>query len=154
MAPAMEAFGKILVPTDFSDTGRKGVERGADFARRYGAKVLLMFVVEKTFFAPVGMVHAVPVSFSGEGDLLGEAVEDGDKRLKALQGELFDGVDCTTKVSVAASGAAGILDVAGSWRPDLIVMSSHGRSGVLHLLLGSTTERVVRHAACEVLVVK
>ncbi len=150
----MEAFARILVPTDFSPAGKRGVERGADFARRYGARVLLLFVVEKTFFAPVGMVHAAGVTFSGEGDLLGEAAEDGERRLQALKAELFQGIDCTTKVTIGASSAAGILDVAGSFQPDLIVMACHGRSGVLHLLVGSTTEKVVRHATCEVLVVK
>ena len=55
---------------------------------------------------------------------------------------------------VAATGAAGILDAAAAYRPDLIVMASHGRSGVAHLLLGSTAEKVVRHATTQVLVIR
>jgi nucleotide-binding universal stress UspA family protein len=104
--------------------------------------------------APMGMIHQAPVTFGGEGDLLGEAVEDSEKRLKALRDELFSDVDCATKVAVAATASAGVLEQAEAFKPDLIVVSSHGRSAVMHLLIGSTTEKVVRHAPCEVLVVK
>ena len=150
----MQGFARVLVPTDFSPGALKGVVRGADIARSFGAKALLIFVVEKTFFAPLAMVHQAPVTFGGEGDLLGEAVEDGEKRLKALAAEHFHGVECATKVVVAASAASGILDQAKTFNPDLIVISAEGRSGVERLLLGSTTEKVVRHSACEVLVVR
>lgn len=150
----MDEYERILAPTDFSPPSVRGVSRAADLARRYGAKVLLLFVVEKTFFAPLSMVHQAPVTFGGEGDLLGEAVEDGEKRLTTLKNERFAGIDCETRVCVAASAAAGILEQAERFRPDLIVISSHGRSGVLHLLLGSVTEKVVRHAHSQVLVVR
>ena len=150
----MQGFARVLVPTDFSPASVRGVVRGADIARSFHAKALLLFVVEKTFFAPLSMVHQAPVTFSGEGDLLGEAVEDGEKRLKALAAEHFQGVECAAKVIVGASAASGIIDQADTFAPDLIVMAAQGRSGVERLLLGSTTEKVVRHAACEVLVVR
>jgi nucleotide-binding universal stress UspA family protein len=147
-------YARLLVPTDFSAPSLVGVARAADLARSFGARVLLLFVVEKSFFAPLSMVHQAPVTFGGEGDLLGEAVEDGEKRLKKLQGEHCQGLASETKVAVSATAAAGILEQAEKFQPDLIVMASHGRSGVLHLLLGSTTERVVRHAKAHVLVVR
>ena len=61
---------------------------------------------------------------------------------------------CAAKVIVGASAAAGIIDQADSFAPDLIVIAAHGRSGVERLLLGSTAEKVIRHSACEVLVVR
>jgi nucleotide-binding universal stress UspA family protein len=150
----VEPYRRILLPTDFSPASRRGVARGAELARHDGAEVLLLFVVEKSFFAPLAMVHQAPVTFGGEGDLLGETVEDGEKRLKALTEELFGGVRCTPKVVVSASAAGGILDEAERWHPDLIVIASQGRSGVDRLLLGSVAEKVVRHATSEVLVVR
>jgi nucleotide-binding universal stress UspA family protein len=147
-------YRRILAPTDFSPASRAGIERTAALARATGAKVELLFVVEKAFFTPMAVAPQVPVSFGGEGDLLGETVADGEKRLGELRAELFQGVDCATKVSVGASGASGILDQAKAFGADLIVLSSVGRGGVMRLLLGSTAEKVVRHAECEVLVVK
>jgi nucleotide-binding universal stress UspA family protein len=141
-------YRRILVPTDFSASARRGVERAAAIARAAQAKVLLLFVVEKAMIAPMGLIHQAPVTFGGEGDLLGEAVEDSEKRLKALRDEWFPGVDAATKVAVAATAAAGILEQAEAFQPDLVVVS------VMHLLVGSTTEKVVRHAPCEVLVVR
>jgi nucleotide-binding universal stress UspA family protein len=147
-------YRRILVPTDFSPASRTGVERAAALARATKAKVELLFVVEKAFFTPMAVAPQVPVSFGGEGDLLGETVEDGEKRLGELKAAHFAGVDCTTKVSIGASGASGILDQAKAFGADLIIMSSVGRGGVMRLLLGSTAEKVVRHAECEVLIVK
>ena len=150
----MQGFARVLVPTDFSSAALRGVVRGADIARSFHAKALLLFVVEKSFFAPLAMIHQAPVTFGGEGDLLGEAVEDGEKRLKALAAEHFQGVECAAKVVVAVSSASGILDQAETFAPDLVVISAQGRSAVERLLLGSTTEKVVRHSTCEVLVVR
>jgi len=150
----MDGYRRILVPTDLSPYAQKGVARGVEFARAQGAKVLLLFVVEKAYFAPLSMVGQAPVTFRGEGDLLGETVEFGETRLKEIVEKQFAGIDAEAKVIVAASAAAGILDAAETFHPDLIVIASHGRSGMMHLLLGSTAEKVVRHAACEVLVVR
>jgi len=150
----MDGHRKILIPTDLSPYADSGVVRGAEVAKSERAKVLLVFVVEKTYFAPLSMLHQAPVTFRGEGDLLGEAVEYAEKKLRELKEKQFAGVDVETKVVIAASAAAGILDAAESWHPDLIVIASHGRNGVMHLLLGSTTEKVIRHATTEVLVVR
>jgi nucleotide-binding universal stress UspA family protein len=150
----MDGYRRILAPTDLSPLSFKGVERAAGLARVSGAKVLLVFVVERAYFAPVSMLHQAPVTFRGEGDLLGEAVEYAEQRLKELRERHFAGLEVEAKVVVAATGASGILETADAFRPDLIVIASHGRSGVLHLLLGSTAEKVIRHAPCEVLVVR
>jgi nucleotide-binding universal stress UspA family protein len=152
--PAVDGYRRILLPTDFSPASRRALMRGAELAKRSSARVLLLFVVEKSFFMPLSMVPQAGVTFSGEGDLLGEAVEDGEKRLKALVEELFRGIVCEARVVVAASAPAGILEQAESFRPDLVVIAAHGRGAVERLLMGSTTEKVVRHATCEVLVVR
>ena len=150
----MDGYRRILVPTDLSPHAQLGVQRAAEFARAGKSKVLLLFVVEKAYFAPLSMVGQAPVTFRGEGDLLGETVEFGESRLKDLVQKHFAGIDVESKVMVAASAAAGILDAAETFQPDLVVIASHGRTGMMHLLLGSTAEKVVRHALGEVLVVR
>jgi nucleotide-binding universal stress UspA family protein len=148
------AWHRILVPTDLSGFAQRGVVRAAEIARLSNARVLLVFVVEKMFFPPLPMAPSAPVSFRGEGDILGEAVAFGESRLQELRAAHFAGLDVETKVVVAAGAAAGLLDTIDEWHPDLVVVASHGRSAVMHLLLGSTAEKVVRHAPCEVLVVR
>jgi nucleotide-binding universal stress UspA family protein len=147
-------YRRILAPTDFSPAAAHALKRAAALAKAAGASVTLQFVVEKAFFTPMAVAPQVPVSFGGEGDLLGETVTDGEKRLREIAERDFQGVRCETKVSVAASGASGILDQAKAMGADLVVIASVGRGGVMRLLLGSTAEKVVRHAECEVLVVK
>src|SRR5262245_49596219 len=95
----MEPYRRILLPTDFSPASRQGVARGAELAHHDGAEWLLLSVVRKSFSAPLAMVHQAPVTFGGEGDLLGETVEDGEKRLKALAEELFAGVGARRRSS-------------------------------------------------------
>jgi len=150
----MDGYQRLLIPTDFSATAQRAVARAADLARLFQARCMLVFVVEKTYFAPLSLINQAPITFRGEGDLLGEAVEYGEGRLKDLRDTMFKDLVCETRVVVAATGAAGILDAAAAYRPDLIVMASHGRSGVAHLLLGSTAEKVVRHATTQVLVIR
>jgi nucleotide-binding universal stress UspA family protein len=150
----MDAYRRILAPTDLSPHSLRGLERAAQIARWSKGRVLLAFVVEKTYFTPLTMVGQAPVTFRGEGDLLGETVEYGEAKLREFKDRYFANVECETKVVVAASAASGILETAETLHPDLIIIASHGRSGVMHLLLGSTAEKVVRHAACEVLVVR
>jgi universal stress protein A len=152
--PAMATWRRILVPTDLSAASTRGVVRAAELARAGGAKTLLVCVVEKTWFAPLPMGVQAPATFLGEGDALGEVVAHTQERLQELRATHFAGLEAETKVVVAAGSAAGILDAAESWHADLIVVASHGRSGVAHLLLGSTAEKVLRHAPCEVLVVR
>lgn len=148
------AWRRILVTTDLSALAHRGVVRAAEVARSAGAKVLLVFVVEKLFFPPLPMAPSAPVSFRGEGDILGEAVSYGQGKLDELRVAHFAGLEVETRVVVAAGAAAGLLDAIDDWKPDLVVLASHGRSGVMHLLLGSTTEKVARHAGCEVLIVR
>lgn len=150
----MDGYRRILVPTDFSPSSLRAVARAALLARGFGAQVLLAFVVEKTSLFPMTLVQQVPVTMRGEGDLLGEAVEFGETRLNELRDREFAGVETETRVTVAANATSGILDLCTSYRPDLIVVGSQGRSNAQNLHVGATAERVARHAPCHVLIVR
>ena len=150
----MDGYRRILVPTDFSVPSLRAVSRAAGLARDFGASVLLLYVVEKTSLTPMSLVQQVPVTLRGEGDLLGEAVEFGERRLEELRDDLFGEIETETKVTVAANATSGILDVCASYRPDLIIVGDQGRSGAMNLLMGGTAERVARHAPTTVLIVR
>ena len=143
----MVHIGKILCPVDFSEHSQAALEHAADVARRFGAELTLVHVVEPVLY-PVAY-GLPPVSAV---DYESVARESAGKALEKLAAGLG-----TLKAKIRVdSGAASqrICDLAKSDGYDLIVLATHGYTGLKHVLLGSTAERVVRHAPCAVLVVK
>lgn len=146
--PSPLHFQSILVPLDFSVPSKQALDAAAAFARRFKAKLTLLHVV-----APV----ATP-DFAASFPL----VMENDKVMAAAKAELVRLVTAarfprgTVEKVLVRFGSAfhEIADAAGTLKADLIIISTHGRTGLKHALLGSTTERVVRHAPCPVLVVR
>jgi universal stress protein A len=134
---------KILVPIDFSAQSRKAFHYAISFAKQFNAEILLLHVVE--------MVPAPDVLESGSFNIqLRDAAADGlaewkkqSSRQAPVQTELRDG-----------SPFREIVRVADESNIDLIILGTQGRSGLSHFLIGSTAERVVRHAPCPVMVVR
>ena len=141
----------ILLPTDFSECARRAVPVAADLARLLGARVICLHVVEPVV-PPVGwapMAGALPATDFGE-----QLDESAERELPAFSGgEEFEGLDVEESVA-HGEPAAEIVRVARERGAGLIVISSHGRTGLGRILFGSTAEAVVRHAHCPVLVVK
>ncbi|MDQ7006936.1 MAG: universal stress protein [Acidobacteriota bacterium] len=145
----MREWKTILFPTDFSDHSRRGLQVACDLARRHRARLVLLHVVVD---APPALLPDVA------GFRYDEMVEALRARaaesLPALLGE-DEGRDvdlrCRTEFGIPH---AEIVRVAADEGVDLIVMPTHGRTGAMHLLIGSVTEKVVRHAHCPVLVLK
>ena len=141
----------ILLPTDFSECARRAVPVAANLARLLHAHVICLHVVEPVVppagWAPMAGTPAV----ADLGELPDEPARE---ELPAFsRGEEFEGLDVE---DVVAHGepAAEIVRVARERGVGLIVISSHGRTGLGRILFGSTAESVVRHAHCPVLVVK
>lgn len=138
----------ILVPSDFSECSDEALRYGLELSRRFDAQLHLLHVVQD----PV----AQPWAAEGFSVPLFEVVEQwqrqAEERLKASVPEADRGR--VTVASVVATPYAEILDYAASHHVDLIVMGTHGRGGVTHMLLGSIAERVVRRAPCPVLTVR
>ena len=139
---------KILVPIDFSECARKALRYALPFAREFGAQVVLLHVIQPAYdygseFGPT----AYP-------ELESEWRERSEAKLKALAGtELGEGSASQTFVRVGQP-AEEILAAAAALDVDLIIISTHGRTGLKHVLLGSQTEMVVRRAPCPVLTVR
>jgi universal stress protein A len=139
----------IFVPYDFSEY--------ADYAFTWAVELT------KQYHAKVHLFHAVPLfsrTVYPEGMFLldlskieGEVVADVEKRLQEMIVGRGATVPISTKV-VIGDAVWEICQAAEREHADLIVMGSHGRTGLAHVFLGSVAERVVRHASCPVLVAR
>ncbi|HEY1404623.1 MAG TPA: universal stress protein [Pyrinomonadaceae bacterium] len=140
----------ILLPTDFSQCAELALPYAADLARQMKARLVCLHVVE-TRMPPVGytaMAEPLPV------DMGGQLEESATRELPKLGArEECAGLD-VEEVIVHGDAAGEIVRVAREHDIDLIVISSHGRTGLGRMIFGSTAESVVRHAHCPVLVVK
>jgi nucleotide-binding universal stress UspA family protein len=142
------SFHKILVPTDFSDCSQKGLDYAKSLAKRFGSKLTLINSVALNYYVtndeyarydfPLLMQQASRAAREEMRELIAKTDWEGIKVKRSLQ-----------------IGHAGqqICARADAEAADVIVTSTHGRTGLKHALLGSTAEYVVRHAPCPVLVV-
>ena len=144
-------FTHILVPTDFSDPSDAALEYARALAARFGASLHLLHVVE-----PASVPGPLDADvFSGESGLTQEKLfEDAKARLAHRAASAgSSGLRVSTEIIVGRS-ARSIVDYAKARGMHLIVMGTHGRSGMAHLLMGSVAEKVVRNAPCPVLTVR
>jgi nucleotide-binding universal stress UspA family protein len=138
----------ILVPSDFSECSEDALHYGLELARRFDAELHLLHVVQDPMTQPwAAEGFSVPLF-----EIVSEWQKQARERLLAFvpPGDR----DRVTVASIVATPYAEILDYAARVQADLIVMGTHGRGGVSHMLLGSIAERVVRRAPCPVLTVR
>ena len=147
----MAPVTKILAPTDFSENADAALDYAKVLAAQLGASLHLLHVFSDPYtpaaYAPD--VYATPPP-SLRAHAIEEARECLRQRLTADEEKRFGGT-CTI---VSGLTAKQIVEFAAENAMDLIVMGTHGRRGVAHLLLGSVAEHVVRTAACPVLTVR
>ena len=146
-APLGLTLRSILVPVDFSVESKKAIRYAVSLARQYGAKITLINVVERTGFPDFANYPLV--------------MED-DKVMKSARTQLE--LICQQQAmepklvekTLVRQGVPfhEITEAARSLKTDLIVITTHGYTGWKHALIGSTAERVVRHAPCPVLSVR
>ena len=148
-APARSLFRlkKILVPIDFSECSQKALQYAAAFARQFEGELTLLYVVQVNYYA--GDFGSVDVSL-----LESEMRANGEKQLADLAARELG--DATPSKCLVRSGriVSEIVEVAKKSDSDLIILSTHGHTGLKHVLLGSVAENVVRHAPCPVLIVR
>jgi len=138
----------ILVPSDFSECSGAALRYGLELARRFDAALHLLHVVPDPLTQPwAAEGFSVPMF---------EVIDEWQKQARDRLDALVPAADRArlTVATVVATPYAGILDYAAQNDVDLIVMGTHGRGGVSHMLLGSIAERVVRRAPCPVLTVR
>jgi universal stress protein A len=137
----------ILVPIDFSECSKKALRYAIPLAKAQGAKLTLLNVVP----SHSAMGQTAGVDFTAITSPLRAAAQ---KRLAALAADEVRGEVLAKSFVRAGLPSAEVLAEARSLPTDLIVISTHGHTGVTHLILGSVAEHVVRSAPCPVLVVR
>jgi len=148
---ALPRLRKILLPTDFSGCANYAVPYAAAIARATHATIMCLHVVEPVVPAVgyTGLADPMPIA-----DISEQLEDSAERELPRLTDcEELSGLE-VEEVIVHGDAAAEIVRVAGERDADLIVISSHGRTGLGRMIFGSTAEAVVRHAGCPVLVVK
>ena len=140
---------KILVPIDFSDNSKKALRYAIPFAQQFKATLILVYIVEPTIY---------PSDF-GFGQV---GFPDVEKEMheKAI-GEMSALIDSFVPEKMTARTLVGsgipfveITTFAKEEEVDMIIVATHGRTGVEHILFGSTAEKIIRKAPCPVLVVR
>ena len=137
-------YQKILCPIDFDENSINALERASEISRHFKASILL--------------VHAVPlVAQLGEVPMPVDLYHDQQTaalaRLKKIAAQKLGGIEHETAV-YAGDVVGSIMQAIDHFRPDLVVLATHGRTGIAHFVLGSIAEAVVRRASCPVLTIR
>ncbi len=141
---------RICCPIYFSDASRAAMEVAADLCRRTGAELVLLHaspIPGYTF--PDGSVVASPKMMQDLADQAQRHLEEW-----RVEAERLVGAPRVTAEKAVGEPATEILEVAKQQRADLLVLGTHGRTGLEHALMGSVAERVVRKSRCPVLTVR
>jgi len=145
----MFAIRSILVPIDFSAHSKNALKYAVPIAEKFRASLHLVYVVEPTVYpADLGFGQVV---LPGVED---ELREKGAEELETLIVREIGGRVKATSAVRTGSPHHEILREAEEGGVDLIVVATHGHSGVEHILFGSTADRIVRHAHCPVLTIR
>ena len=142
---------KILVPTDFSRYSKKAISEAVDLALKYKAKIVLLHVIDENILqcaADYCLSNEFVKQFKDAS--MKESEDKLDKVINAVKKSKKVGISYEVKKGVPAEV---ILDVAKKGI-DLIVIASHGRTGIIKHLIGSVTDKIVRSAKCPVMVIR
>ena len=139
-------FKTILCPTDFSEESYRAIEYGLRFAKAADGTLLLAHIIH----VPSGELH--------QPDLHVLSFEEAKQRTMTLLEELWQKrlqsyPKCELLVDIGDPHAM-LIDIATQRKADLIVIATHGRSGLRHLVMGSVAEKIIRHAPCPLFVVR
>lgn len=139
------SYRKIIIAVDSSEYSITAAKKGLELARQLNAKAALLFVVDES----------KAMGNADEGILPDAALivlkKEAEQTLDSLA-KIYDGDDLV-KLMPEGKPKEDIIKTAQSWEADLIVLGTHGRTGLKHLLMGSIAEHVVRHSDIPVMVV-
>jgi universal stress protein A len=143
----MSKVRKILAPTDYSDSSLSGLRHAFESAHETGAELIVLHVVDMG-----DEWLGKPKNFGPVRTLLAEQQEFLDKFLREKFGEFMNLVEVRQKIELGRA-YLNIAEMAEREAVDVVMMSTHGRTGLDHILLGSVTEKVIAHAPCPVLAI-
>jgi nucleotide-binding universal stress UspA family protein len=144
---------RLVFATDFSECSQDALTHARYLATELRAEVGLVHVFERPFFIETGVSHRLQLRHDVD-QWIHEAKDEAKQQLDSLANELR-----TQGLTVTVSMREGIpfveiLKAADELRADLVVVGTHGRTGLSHALIGSVAERVIERAPCAVLAVR
>ncbi len=140
---------KVLVPIDFSDYSKSALKYAVNFAKSFNAEIILVYVVEPIIYPPdFSMGQIAMPSINAEWD------NRAKEELQKLAKSEFTSAGNVKTVIKTGKPFVEIIETAKEENVDLIIIATHGHSGVEHILFGSTAEKVVRKAPCPVLTLR
>jgi universal stress protein A len=141
---------RILVPVDFSDPSLRALDYAIEFSRRIKSQLIVLHVVEPVYYPMAGEMYGAGIDLANVYEQIERAAR---MQLSRLAAKLrVRRVAVRTLLSLGTAHQV-IIGTASKLKADLIIMSTHGRTGLSHILMGSVAERVVRTAPCPVLTV-
>jgi len=140
---------RILVPIDFSEHSKNALQYAISFAKQFNSELLLVYVVEPTIYPADFSFGQVAVP-----SIENELRERGEVELEQLAETQIAGKLPSRTMVLTGKPFLEIINAAGDEEVDLIIIATHGHTGVEHILFGGTAEKVVRKAPCPVLVVR
>jgi nucleotide-binding universal stress UspA family protein len=146
----MIRLAKLLVPTDFSEDSEQAARYAVELAKRFQAEIHCIHVVD----IPADLMSTSDYYMTGPSEqFVDQLREESKKNLEAFTEKNLEGAQVQTAF-LEGSPFVEIIRYARDQQIDLVVIATHGRTGLKHVLFGSVAEKVVRKAPCPVLVVK
>ncbi len=148
----MDNIKKILAPTDFSELSQAGVRHALELAKAFGAEITVYHVISSAELMEIPKETVEGLDEHALHTLrhpLKSYQQAMSRFLKKHFSDLIPGIKIREKVEMGAPDK-NIVNLAEQEGSDMIVMSTHGRTGLSHILVGSVTEKVVRQAHCPV----
>lgn len=139
----------ILFPTDFSQGARAAMEYAVAMAKDCQAKLILLYVIQDISIAE----WYIPSSLSA-ADLVEDMQKSATKEMEKWQAEAKQQLKDVESLVLRGVPFVEIIKTAKDKKADMIVIGTHGRTGIDHMLFGSTAEKVVRKSHCPVLTVR
>lgn len=142
---------RVLVPVDFSGDSLNALAYARDLVKPFNAEVVLLHVIEPIYYAAPADMYMTSPNFA---ELIDEQQRAATQQLKRIATDLEKKGHRVRTVLKSGSPAQVIIDSAQRLGADLIIMATHGHTGLAHLFMGSVAEKVVRTATCGVLTVR
>jgi len=140
-------FKHLLVPVDFGESSQRALDAAIELAGKFRSQLTLVHVYEIPAYVYGGMTYAT-------ADLFAPIEDAARQQLDALVKDVQRRVSATKGVLRRGTAATGLLAAIDEVHPDLVVMGTHGRQGVSHLVLGSVAEKLVRMSPVPVLTMR
>ena len=144
----MSMFTKILCPVDFSENSTAIAKTAREFALKFDAEVLVVYVAPSMIQYEIFDLPAASLP-----QLVGDIVSGAEKTMADFVAKHFPDVRATGKV-VSGDAADSIVNLSQTEKADMIIMATHGRQGLNRLLFGSVAEKVVKTATVPVMTIR